>query len=68
LQRLPVGTSQSYTVYAEPLDGPVVLGNVIYNSTSLCRNETTDTGWPQRFSCTLPPSAAPFSARVKSDP
>ena len=33
LQRLPVGTSQSYQIYAEPLDGPVVLGNVIYNLT-----------------------------------
>ncbi|HXC32183.1 MAG TPA: matrixin family metalloprotease [Verrucomicrobiae bacterium] len=68
LQRLPVGPSQSYTIYAEPLDGPVVLGNVIYNSTSLCRNATTDPGWPQQFSCTVPPSAAPFSARVKPDP
>lgn len=68
LQRLPVGPSQAYTVYAEPLDGPVVLGNVIYNATSLCRNATTDPGWPQPFSCTVPPPAAPFSARFKPDP
>ncbi len=42
LQRSMVGDSQSYEIYAEPLDGPVVLGNVIYNLTSLCRNSTTD--------------------------
>ncbi|MGA7795674.1 MAG: matrixin family metalloprotease [Candidatus Acidiferrales bacterium] len=68
LQRLPVGTSQSYQIYAEPLDGPVVLGNVIYNSTSLCRNSSTDPGWPAQFACTVPASAAPFSARIRPGP
>ena len=38
IERLAVGTSQNYQIYAEPLDGPVTLGNVIYNLTSLCRN------------------------------
>ncbi len=68
LQRLMVGTSQSYEIYAEPLDGPVVLGNVIYNLTSLCRNSTTDPGWPAQYACTAPPSAAPFSARIQPGP
>ena len=68
LQRLMVGTSQSYQIYAEPLDGPVVLGNVIYNLTSLCRNSTTDPGWPSQFACTVPASAAPFSARIRPGP
>lgn len=68
LQQLLVGTSQSYQIYAEPLDGPVVLGNVLYDLTSLCRNPTTDPGWPAEFACTVPPSAAPFSVRIKSDP
>ena len=68
LQRLLVRTSQSYQIYAEPLDGPVVLGNVIYNSTSLCRNSTTDPGWPAQFACTVPASAAPFSARIRPGP
>lgn len=68
LQRLPVGTLQSYRIYAEPLDGPVVLGNVIYNSTSLCRNSTTDPGWPAPYGCTVPASAAPFSARIRPGP
>jgi hypothetical protein len=68
LQRLLVGTSQSYQIYAEPLDGPVVLGNVIYNLTSLCRNSTTDPNWPAQFACSVPPSAAPFSARFWAGP
>ena len=68
LQRLMVGISQSYQIYAEPLDGPVVLGNVIYNLTSLCRNSATDPGWPAQYACTVPPSAAPFSARIRPGP
>jgi hypothetical protein len=68
LQRLAVGTSQGYQIYAEPLDGPVILGNVIYNLTSLCRNSTTDPGWPAQFACTAPASAAPFSARIRPGP
>jgi len=68
LQQLPVGSTQNYQIYVEPLDGPVILGNVIYNFTSLCRNATSDPGWPAQFSCTVPPSAAPFSARLKPGP
>jgi hypothetical protein len=68
LERLAVGTSQSYQIYAEPLDGPVTLGNVIYSLTSLCRNSASDPGWPSQYSCTVPASAAPFSARVRPNP
>jgi len=68
LQRLRVGASQSYEIYAEPLDGPVVLGNVIYNLTSLCRNSWTDPGWPAQFACEVPASAPPFSARIRPGP
>jgi hypothetical protein len=67
-ERLPVGASQSYQVYAEPLDGPVTLGDVIYNPIGLCRNSATDPGWPAQFACTLPPSATPFSARLRPGP
>ena len=68
LSHLAVGSTQSYQIYAEPLDGPVILGNVIYNLTSLCRNPATDPGWPTQYACTVPPSAAPFSARLKPGP
>jgi matrixin len=67
-ERLPVGPSRSYQVYAEPLDGPVTVGDVIYSATGLCRNSASDPGWPAQFACTLPPSAAPFSARVRPGP
>jgi hypothetical protein len=68
LERLPVNASQSYQIYAEPLDGPVTLGDVIYETTELCRNSATDPGWPARLACTMPPSAAPFSARIRPGP
>lgn len=65
---LPVGSSQNYQIYAEPLDGPVTLGNVIYNLTAICRNSQSDPGWPAQFACTVPASAAPFSARTRPGP
>jgi hypothetical protein len=68
LQQLAVGSSQNYQIYAEPLDGPVILGNVIYNSTSLCRNAASDPGWPAQYACTVPAIAAPFSARFRPGP
>jgi hypothetical protein len=68
LQHLRVGASQSYEVYAEPLDGPVDLGNVIYSLTSICRNAATDIGWPSQYACEVPASAAPFSARIRPGP
>jgi hypothetical protein len=68
LERMTVGTSQNYQIYAEPLDGPVNFGNVIYNLTSLCRNSTSDPGWPAQFACTVPASTVPFSARILTGP
>jgi len=68
LVKLSVGSAQNYQIYAEPLDGPVTLGNVIYNPSSLCRNAASDPGWPAQYSCTVPAGAAPFSARVWPGP
>jgi hypothetical protein len=68
LERLPVGPSQTYQIYAEPLDGSVTLRDVIYSSTSLCRNSASDPGWPAQYACTVPPSTAPFSARIRPAP
>jgi len=68
LQRLAAGSAQSYRIYAEPLDGPVTLGRVIGNMTSLCRNSTSDPEWPAQYACTVPAPAAPFSARVRASP
>ena len=68
LQHLPVGMAQAYQIYAEPLDGPVTLGSVISNLTSLCRNGDSDPGWPAQYACTVPATAAPFSARIRPGP
>lgn len=68
LERLSVGTLQNYQIYAEPLDGPVTLDEVLAGSTSLCRNPLSDPGWPAQYACTIPQSAAPFSAQVRPSP
>ncbi len=68
LEKLIVASARNYQIYAEPLDGPVSFGTVIYNLTSLCRNSVTDPGWPSQFACTVPAPAAPFSARIWPGP
>jgi hypothetical protein len=65
LNRLAIGPTQSYQIYAEPLGGPVVPDNVIYNMAALCRDSASDPGWPSRFACTVPPATEPFSARIR---
>lgn len=67
-KRLLVGTTQSYQIYVEPLDGAVMLGNILQTTTAICRNAVSDPGWPAQFSCIVPPSAAPFSARIRPGP
>jgi hypothetical protein len=44
IQKLPVG--HSYTGYAEPLDGAVAPSQMAKAIQTLCRNATTDAGWP----------------------
>jgi hypothetical protein len=68
LEHLLVGPSQSYQIYAEPLDGPVTLPDVLSGPNALCRNAATDPGWPVQFACTVPPSTAPFTARIRPAP
>lgn len=68
LEHLLVGTSQGYQVYAEPFDGAVPLTSVINSSTTICRNSTTDPGWPSQYACTIPPATVPFSVEVQSGP
>lgn len=65
LEHLPVGTAQSYKIYAEPLDGPVDAGEVRSTTAALCRNGTTDPGWPAQFACTVPAVTTNFTTRVR---
>jgi len=63
---LPVGNS--YTVYAEPLNGaanPSQFNNAL---TSLCRNATTDAGWPPLQACIVPSVDISFTTRTRPGP
>jgi hypothetical protein len=63
IDRLPVG--HSYTVYAEPLDGVVVPAQIVPAIVSLCRNSTTDAGWPPLQGCVVPAVDTSFTTRVR---
>lgn len=63
---LPIGAS--YTVYAEALNGaagPSRFSNAIF---SLCRNATTDAGWPPLQSCIVPTVDISFTTRTRPAP
>jgi hypothetical protein len=66
IQKLPVG--RSYTVYAEPLDGAVSPSQIANVIETLCRNATTDAGWPAQFSCMVPAVNTEFTARTRPGP
>jgi hypothetical protein len=66
IDRLPVG--RSYTVYAEPLDGVVSPGQIIPAIASLCRNTTTDAGWPPLQGCLVPAANTSFTTRTRPGP
>ena len=63
MDRLPVG--QSYNVYAEPLDGAVLPAQVSPALVSLCRNATTDAGWPPLQACVVPEADTSFTTRTR---
>ncbi|MGB2591578.1 MAG: matrixin family metalloprotease [Candidatus Acidiferrum sp.] len=60
---LPVG--HSYTVYAEPLDNTVSPSLVTPATASLCRNPTTDAGWPPLQACVVPTVITSFTTRTR---
>lgn len=63
IDRLPVG--RSYTVYAEPMNGTVASAQVSPAIVSLCRNATTDPGWPPQQACVLPAADTSFTTRTR---
>jgi hypothetical protein len=63
LDHLPIG--HIYTVYAEPLDGVVSPGQITPALTTLCRNSTTDPGWPPLQGCVVPAADISFTARSR---
>jgi len=65
IDRLPVG--HSYTVYAEPLDGVVAPAQIAPAIVSLCRNSTTDAGWPPLQGCVVPAPDTSFTVRTRPE-
>ena len=49
-----LAVNHSYKIYAEPLNGAVGPSEVSNALVSLCRNSTTDPGWPPLQSCVVP--------------
>jgi len=63
LDHLPTG--RSYTVYAEPLDGVVSPAQITPAIATLCRNPTTDPGWPLLQACVVPAVNTSFTTRTR---
>ncbi len=63
IARLPVG--RSYKVYAEPLDGAVAPSEVSNALVTLCRNATTNLGWPPLQGCVVPNVDTAFATRTR---
>jgi len=66
LDHLPVG--HTYSVYAEPLDGAVAPSDVSDALVTLCRNATTDPGWPPAQGCLVPSVNQEFTTRTRPAP
>jgi hypothetical protein len=64
--RLPVG--RSYTVYAEALNGVVDPSQISNATATLCRNSTTDAGWPPQQGCVVPEVSISFTTRTRPGP
>jgi hypothetical protein len=63
LDHLPI--NRSYSVYAEPLDGVVSPGQISPAIATLCRNPTTDPGWPPLQGCVIPAANTSFTTRTR---
>jgi hypothetical protein len=66
IERLPTGSS--YLIYAEPLNGAVDPSEISNATASLCRNSTSDPGWPPLQGCVAPPVDVSFTVRTRPGP
>jgi hypothetical protein len=64
--RLPVG--HSFTVYAEPLNGAADPSSFVDATATLCRNVSTDAGWPPLQGCVVPAVDITFTTRTSPGP
>ncbi len=63
LDHLPL--NRVYTVYAEPLNGVVAPAQITPAIATLCRNSTTDPGWPPLQGCVVPAANTSFTTRSR---
>lgn len=63
---LPVGNS--YTVYAEALNGAANPAQFNHAIISICRNAMTDAGWPPLQACVVPAVDTSFTTRTRPGP
>jgi hypothetical protein len=63
-----LAVNHTYKIYAEPLNGAVSLSEVSNALVSLCRNPTTDPGWPPLQSCVVPQPNIEFTTATRSSP
>ncbi len=66
IERLPTG--HNYHVYAEPLNGAVDPSQISNATASLCRNSSSDPGWPVLQGCVVPPVDISFTVRTRPGP
>jgi len=63
-----LAVNHTYKIYAEPLNGAVGPSEVSNALVSLCRNSTTDPGWPPLQSCVVPQPNIEFTTATRSSP
>jgi hypothetical protein len=63
-----LAVGHTYLVYAEPLNGAVDPSQIDNAIVPLCRNSTTDAGWPPLQACVVPAVATGFTARTRPGP
>jgi matrixin len=63
-----LAVNHTYKIYAEPLNGAVGPAEVSNALVSLCRNPTTDPGWPPLQSCVVPNPNLELTTATRSSP
>jgi hypothetical protein len=66
IDRLALGAT--YFVYAEPLNGAADPSQITPATAGLCRNPTSDPGWPPQLGCTVPSVDISFTTRTQPAP
>jgi len=61
-----LAVNHTYKIYVEPLNGAVGPSEVSNAVVSLCRNSSTDPGWPPLQSCVVPQPNIEFTTATRS--